>query len=118
MTRPDEPSEIDRLQARCDALEREAVFWKGEALAHKSSLCEAYQLLTGATGEPATWNGARPFKRFLQADRDAFGTFIRIWAKAHFGKIITHRTAWAAFDNFAIERRVRAKLMHQNEEVT
>lgn len=89
---------------RADALQLEAEQWKGEAIAHKTSLHEAYQVLTGATGEPAKWNGARPFKQFQQVDRAVFLTWVRQWAKHRFGKWITHDTARGAFNDFAEER--------------
>lgn len=53
-----------RVAERC---ETEAQQWKGEALAHKSSLHEAYQVLTGATGEPGNWNGAQPVREYVEA---------------------------------------------------
>lgn len=67
---------LDRLQkaeARAEALRAEAEQWAQEARTHKSSLHEAYQAVTGATGEPGNWNGARPIiEAFtsLRAERD------------------------------------------------
>jgi hypothetical protein len=90
--------------ARAEACEREAVQWKGEALAHKSSLHEAYQVLTGATGEPANWNGARPFRKFKDVDEQAFVEWLRAWVRMKFGKIITYRTAYGARMSFGAER--------------
>lgn len=96
--------EIERLGAERDALEQQAVQWKGEAMAHKSSLHEAYQVLTGATGEPANWNGARPFKQFFEEDRHAFVISLRAWVKSRYGKVITHMTARDAYRAFHAER--------------
>lgn len=63
---------IENLQADLAAAERRAEHilqqaqgWKFEAVAHRSIVCEIYQLLTGATGEPGTWNGAAPVRDFL-----------------------------------------------------
>lgn len=98
---------IEELEAKSAALEQQAVQWKGEAMAHKSSLHEAYQVLTGATGEPGNWNGARPFRQFLQADRDEFHTWLRNWVHDRFDKWVTHRTVWNAYRDFDSSRRVR-----------
>lgn len=97
-------NELVMATDRADALLRQAEQWKGEALAHKSSLHEAYQVLTGATGEPANWNGARPFRQFVAVDRQAFVFVLRAWVKRRYGKIITHMTARDAFADFAAER--------------
>lgn len=46
------------LQARC---------WKMEAMAHRATVHEAYQLCTGRRGEPGTWNGVQPIAAALRA---------------------------------------------------
>lgn len=97
-------SQVATLERANEALRREAEQWKSEALAHKSSLHGAYQVLTGATGEPANWNGSRPFRQFKQADRDAFIVWLRHWCKYRFGKWITHNTARGAMMSFHAER--------------
>lgn len=51
---------LKEAEARSEALRRQAEQWAMEARAHKSSLHEAYQAVTGATGEPGNWNGAVP----------------------------------------------------------
>lgn len=51
---------VERLRA-------EAQTWKLEAMAHKSSLHEAYQACTDASGEPGNWNGAEPIKAKIAA---------------------------------------------------
>jgi hypothetical protein len=48
------------LKAENHHLQTQAECWAMEARAHKSSLHEAYQAVTGATGEPGNWNGAAP----------------------------------------------------------
>jgi hypothetical protein len=101
--------ERDEAIARAEACERQAVQWKGEALAHKSSLHEAYQVLTGATGEPANWNGARPFRQFKDADKEAFTLWLRGWVKARFRKTVTHHTARTCFQGFDGTRQYLAK---------
>jgi len=56
-------------EAERDALRLQAECWAMEAKAHKSSLHEAYQTVTGATGEPGNWNGARPIVEAITALR-------------------------------------------------
>lgn len=53
--------------AERDNLRMQAESWAMEARAHKSSLHEAYQHITGATGEPGNWNGARPIVEAFDA---------------------------------------------------
>jgi hypothetical protein len=53
-------SKVSDLERERESLRRQAEQWAMEARAHKSSLHEAYQAVTGATGEPGNWNGARP----------------------------------------------------------
>lgn len=52
--------ENEKLRSQRDALRQQSEVWALEARAHKSSLHEAYQAITGATGEPGNWNGAKP----------------------------------------------------------
>jgi hypothetical protein len=48
-----------------------------EAKGHKASLHEAYQAITGATGEPGNWNGAKPiieaFRASERREQEAIG---------------------------------------------
>ena len=53
------------------ALKLQAETWCMEARAHKSSLHEAYQHITGAKGEPGNWNGARPIIEAFTALKEA-----------------------------------------------
>lgn len=62
--------EIERLKTLASRLQQEAEIHAGEARAHKASLHEAYQAVTGATGEPGNWNGAEPVKNFVSTARD------------------------------------------------
>ncbi len=50
-------------------LRQQAESWAMEARCHRSSLHEAYQHITGATGEPGNWNGARPIIKAFDALR-------------------------------------------------
>jgi hypothetical protein len=114
-------SQLDATRAERDACRQQAEQWKMEAMGHKSSLHEAYQVLTDATGEPGNWNGARPFRDFLQADREVFGEWLRGWVKHRFGKWITHETAASGYFAFDLKRRDRARqalaaLKHQGAE--
>lgn len=52
--------ERDEALALCERLRLEAEGWAQEARTQRSSLHDAYQAVTGATGEPGDWNGARP----------------------------------------------------------
>jgi hypothetical protein len=60
-----------------DRLRLEAQTHAGEARCHKATVHEAYQAVTGATGEPGNWHGAGPIKELahhaerLAADLDA-----------------------------------------------
>lgn len=55
-------AEAESLQARADACQQEAQIWKQEARTQSAIVAEIYQELTGKTGEPGDWNGARPLK--------------------------------------------------------
>lgn len=101
--------ELDELRNKVAALQQQAEAWKMEAAAHKASLHEVYQLLTDATGEPANWNGARPVKQFLEADRESFIHHLRAWYHRKTGKWITHSTGRDAFYAFDIYRRDLAR---------
>ena len=59
--------ELEELVSR---LRLEAQLQAGEAKAQRATVREAYQICTGASGEPGDWNGALPI-RALAAERDA-----------------------------------------------
>lgn len=43
-------------------------------------------------------------------DRDEFVVWLRAWVSGRYGKVITYRTAWAAFEEFsALRRRARSQ---------
>ncbi|WP_158809622.1 hypothetical protein [Beijerinckia sp. L45] len=63
-------AEIEAGKTLIDRLIREAQFWSGEARAHKGTVHEAYQAVSGATGEPGNWNGAVPIVNALRDLRD------------------------------------------------
>lgn len=54
--------QLQQAEARADHCEREARQWRQEARTQSSIVAEIYQELTGKTGEPGDWNGARPIK--------------------------------------------------------
>jgi hypothetical protein len=54
--------EIAALKAENENLRQEARLWAQEARTQRSTVCEIYQVITGATGEPGDWNGAQPVK--------------------------------------------------------
>ncbi|MEO1187789.1 MAG: hypothetical protein AAFW60_01855 [Pseudomonadota bacterium] len=60
---------IGVLKTKCERLEQQAVQWKMEDAGHKSSLFECYRAVTGGTGEPADWHGARPVVECIESLR-------------------------------------------------
>lgn len=60
----------EELKNLCDRLKQQAVQHSGESRCQTSTVHEMYQLLTGGKGEPATWNGALPMRRFVQCVDD------------------------------------------------
>ena len=58
---------IRELEALCEKLRMEAEIWAQEARTQKSTVHECYQAVTGATGEPGDWNGARPVVERIKA---------------------------------------------------
>jgi hypothetical protein len=55
-------SRVRSAEALVDRLRLEAQMHSGEARAHRSTVHEAYQAVTGATGEPGNWHGAEPVR--------------------------------------------------------
>jgi len=55
-------AEIDRLKDLCANLRLQAQCHAGEARAANATIREIYQVVTGARGEPGTWNGANPVR--------------------------------------------------------
>lgn len=66
-----EEAERERDEARslCETLKMHASCHAMEARGANATIHEAYQAVTGATGEPGNWNGARPIKEALAAER-------------------------------------------------
>lgn len=58
-------AELDAANALCEKLKQEAEIHAQEARTHKSTVHKIYQLVTGATGEPGNWNGAKPVKQLI-----------------------------------------------------
>jgi hypothetical protein len=56
---------LEEKDALIERLKLEAQIHAGEARCHKSTVHEAYQACTGATGEPGNWHGAEPIKAAL-----------------------------------------------------
>ncbi|MBL3825114.1 MULTISPECIES: hypothetical protein [unclassified Marinobacter] len=70
-------ADLDRALARADACQREAQIWKQEARTQSAIVAEIYQELTGKTGEPGDWNGARPLKQaILRKQAEAVEAFL------------------------------------------
>lgn len=56
---------LSEKEGLIDRLRMEAQIHAGEARCHKSTVHEAYQACTGATGEPGNWHGAEPIRKAL-----------------------------------------------------
>lgn len=56
-------AENTKLRDLCERLKLEAKIHAGEARGANKTIREAYQAVTGCTGEPANWNGAGPIKK-------------------------------------------------------
>ena len=54
--------ELDRLRNLVAILQQQAEIHAQEARTANATIYEAYQAVTGATGEPGNWNGARPIR--------------------------------------------------------
>jgi hypothetical protein len=55
-------AEIDRLRDLVAHLRLQAQGHAQEARGANATIAEAYQVVTGATGEPGNWNGAKPIR--------------------------------------------------------
>ena len=72
--------ELERLRAQVAELEdqkeaviQQAQIWKQEARTMQNTVAECYQAVTGSTGEPGDWNGAKPVREAiseLKGERD------------------------------------------------
>ena len=52
--------QLSESQARADNCQQQAQIWKQEARTQAATVRVIYQELTGRTGEPGDWSGARP----------------------------------------------------------
>ena len=84
-------SEVERLTRErdealelADRLKLEAQIHSGEARAANSTVHEIYQLLSGAKGEPGTWHGADPARRFVARTREVLAPFAELADQATF----------------------------------
>lgn len=62
----DQRAEIQRLREEREKLKLEAEGWAQEARTQRATVREAYQAITGATGEPGDWHGAEPIKALVK----------------------------------------------------
>lgn len=69
-------AEIESLRAERDALKQQAQIHAMDARTANSTIYEIYQVVTGSTGEPGTWNGARPVREVFDALRDERDTLL------------------------------------------
>ena len=58
---------IDDLRIERDALKQQAQIHAMEAKTANSTIYEIYQVVSGGTGEPGNWNGARPVREAFDA---------------------------------------------------
>lgn len=56
-------------RALCERLKQEAINHAGEARNANATLNEIYQLVSGATGEKANWNGAAPVREYIEKQK-------------------------------------------------
>lgn len=66
-------AELERLRTENEALMQQAQIWKQEALTMQNTVAECYKAVTGSTGEPGDWNGAKPVREAiseLKQERD------------------------------------------------
>lgn len=59
----------EKAESLADRLRLAAKIHAGEARGANATINEAYQAVTGGTGEPGNWNGAEPIKRALAETR-------------------------------------------------
>lgn len=60
-----EEVEAERLRTENEALMQQAQIWKQEARTMQNTVAECYQAVTGSTGEPGDWNGAKPVREAI-----------------------------------------------------
>lgn len=58
---------ITKLIALNEKIKLEARNHAGEARSANSTISEIYQIISGATGEPANWHGAQPVRDFVES---------------------------------------------------
>ena len=63
--RRDIQTRITELEALSERLKQEAQIHAMEARTANATIHEIYQLITGATGEPANWHGAEPVREYI-----------------------------------------------------
>lgn len=57
--------DLDAMHELCERLKLEAQLHAQEARTANATIAEIYQLVTGATGEPGNWNGAKPVREYI-----------------------------------------------------
>lgn len=66
----DQVRNLEEKLAKAEAVAANAIMqaqgWKMEAMGANHSLHKAYQAITGSTGEPGNWNGAKPIIDFVK----------------------------------------------------
>jgi hypothetical protein len=59
-------AELEAANKRVDTLKQEAQIHAQEARTANGTIAEIYQLCTGSTGEPGSWNGAAPVRELVE----------------------------------------------------
>ncbi len=80
-------AENERLRALAETLKLEAQIHAGEARTANATIAEIYQCVTGCTGEPGNWHGARPVRLAVEALRGRIAEM-----EAALRKIVTFHT--------------------------
>lgn len=69
-------AEVEQLQSKYEQCKQQAEIWAQEARAQKATVHEIYQFITGATGEPGDWNGAKPVVEYVEQLREALASIM------------------------------------------
>ncbi len=62
-------AEIERVTNLAETMKQEASIHAQETRTANATIAEIYQAVTGSTGEPGNWNGAKPVLDFIAAAR-------------------------------------------------
>lgn len=66
-------AQVAELEDQKEAVIQQAQIWRQEARTMQNTVAECYKAVTGSTGEPGDWNGAKPVREAiseLKGERD------------------------------------------------